>query len=309
MIAQLDYRIGSTFSGVFRIHQPEIKIARNSTKYLSCKLSDRSGELPAVAWLDRYVGEVEFNNMEKINAQCRLRFIGERWIADLAHATRLTENISNPLELVPQKACPFPASLARLECLVGRIRNTALRKMLDSIMNNDSIFLPFIFLPASRKNHHAYPGGLLEHSLECAEFVDNYKTTSDDIRELGIVAALLHDIGKIRTISADGGGTMIGRILGHDLLTLELLAEPLSLVDKEWQDGGTALRYLLSWKLQVRNKTTPLMVITELIQAADRISSGNDNEKVLFRDMPAWRQYAYDDNGRRAWRPKKASNA
>jgi 3'-5' exoribonuclease len=304
MIAQLDYHHGNTFSGIYRLCRPEIKTARNYSKYLACSLQDKSGELKAYAWLDRYVGDPRLPQMALIKVQGRLRWFDDQWIADLEQAYRHTEFIEHPLEIIPNSASPSPTGLERLECFLGNLSSTPLRKLLVTVMNNDNILLPFIALPASRQNHHAYPGGLLEHSLECAEFVSHCKQFSAETLELGAVAALLHDVGKVRTIGKDGRGTMIGRMLGHDLLTFEMLAEPLSQLDEEWRDGGAALRYLLSWKLQSRYGNKPLIVISEMIQAADRISSGIDNEKELFRDMPVWRQYASDENGRRAWRPK-----
>ena len=304
MINQLDYRHGETFSGVFRIHRPEIKTARNNSKYISCSLLDRSGEIPAYGWLDRYTGDTGFTEMEKIRAQGRLRWFAGQWVADLEQGLRHSEKLENPLELIPDKACPSQTGFAKLEDLLEGLENEHLKQTLVSIINNDRLVLPFISLPASRQNHHAYPGGLLEHSLECAEFVGHFNQQGNDIRELGIVAALLHDIGKVRTIERSGDGTAISGMLKHDLLTLELLAEPLSALDREWRDGGTALRYLLCWKLQARYGTKPLMVVSELIQAADRFSSGIDNEKALFMEMPAWRQFVSDGNGRRAWRPK-----
>lgn len=304
MIAQLDYKHGNLFSGIFRIHQPEIKTARNNFKYLSCTLLDRSGELRAYAWLNKYAGDSEITQMALVTAQGRLRWFGGRWIADLKQAFPFMGGLEQPLEMLPNSVCPCPSGLDRLENIFQSLKNVPLKNMLTSVINNDSIIFPFISLPASRQNHHAYPGGLLDHSLECAEFVAQYKQNTDNVGELATVAALLHDIGKVRTIGKGGAGTMIGRMLGHDLLTLELLAEPLSKLDQEWRDGGTALRYLLSWKLQSRFGNKPLMVISELVQAADRISSGNDNEKSLFMDKPIWRQHVSDENGRRAWRPR-----
>lgn len=47
MIAELEYRSGEVFNGIFRVHHPEVKTARNIAKYLSCVLQDRSGEIPA----------------------------------------------------------------------------------------------------------------------------------------------------------------------------------------------------------------------------------------------------------------------
>ena len=304
MIANLDYQTGEAFSGIFRMHHPEIKTARNNARYLSCVLQDRSGDLPAYAWSEGFTEDSLYAEMDRVQVQGRLRLLGGRWIADLESAEKSKEEQDEPLALVPAAACPLPTGLERLERVLGGLQNGPLKRMLLLVLNNDGLLLPFLGLPASRRNHHAYSGGLLDHSLECAEFVANYRQHSADILGLGIVAALLHDIGKVRTLGPEGKGTMLGRVLGHDHLTLELLSKPLTLLDREWRDGGIALRYLLSWKLQPRASAKPLMVMSELVQAADRISTGADNERDLFRNVPDWRQYAYDDNGRSAWRPR-----
>lgn len=57
----------------------------------------------------------------------------------------------------------------------------------------------FTTFPASLKYHHAYEGGLLQHTVEVVEFalgINNmlgYKEEYDDI----CIASLLHDVGKI----------------------------------------------------------------------------------------------------------------
>ena len=307
MIAEMDYRSGESFDGIFRVHGPVVKTARNNARYLSCILQDRSGELPAYGWSDCHTGDSVFADMERVSVQGRLRQFGGRWIADLETVVRTEEKLDEPLSLVPSSACPLPTGLERLESLMEKLENVPLKRMVQLVLNTDRLLLPFMMLPASRRNHHAYSGGLLDHSLECAEFVSNCSQHGQypaDILALGIVAALLHDIGKIRTLAQEGKGTMLGKVLGHDHLTLELLSEPLALLDREWRDGGIALRYLLSWKLQPRASAKPLMVISELVQVADRISTGADNERDLFRRLPDWRQYVYDGNGRCAWRPR-----
>ena len=304
MIANLDYQTGEAFSGIFRMHCPEVKTARNNARYLSCVLQDRSGDLPAYAWSECFTEGSGYTELDRVQVQGRLRMLGGRWIADLESAEVSKGEQAVPLALVPGAACPLPTGLERLERVLDGLHNAPLKRMLLLVLNNDTLLLPFLVLPASRRNHHAYSGGLLDHSLECAEFVANYHQYTADILELGIVAALLHDIGKVRTLGPEGKGTMLGRVLGHDHLTLELLSEPLALLDREWRDGGIALRYLLSWKLQPRASAKPLMVMSELVQAADRISTGADNERELFRDMPNWRQYVHDENGRSAWRPR-----
>jgi 3'-5' exoribonuclease len=87
----------------------------------------------------------------------------------------------------------------------------------------------FRMAPAATRNHHAWLGGLLEHTLSVARLCDSiaahYGPGID--RDLLITAALLHDIGKVREIGAQPGFpyTEEGRLLGHILLGLRMVAD------------------------------------------------------------------------------------
>jgi 3'-5' exoribonuclease len=52
-------------------------------------------------------------------------------------------------------------------------------------------------------------------------------------RDIAIISALLHDIGKIRTHTPDRQLTHIGKTIRHKHITLEVLAQPLA-----WLDSG-----------------------------------------------------------------------
>lgn len=63
----------------------------------------------------------------------------------------------------------------------------------------------FKIMPAAKLMHHNYIGGLLVHTVECAEFAElnlakfTYKTNEDEI----YAACLLHDFGKIFEYTID----------------------------------------------------------------------------------------------------------
>lgn len=300
MIMNVERRQGAQVEGTFRVHRPVRRVARNHATYQVCMLQDRTGKIPAYAWSDRYQG-VSLEDKQLVAISGKMRWFGDRWYIDLSAAEQ-AGSADNPFRFLPDDYCPIQGCVSRLAAVVDQLKIRPLREFVLNVLRNDAIVVPLLAMPASRNHHHSYAGGLLEHSLECVEFVLRAAGQWGEQRELAACAALVHDVGKIRTLDRSSG-RLLGALLGHDLLTLELLAHPLAQLDQEWRDGGIALRYLLSWKLQGRNGNRPLMTAAELVQAADRISSGLHNETALFRDTPAWRQLVSDEVGRKFWRP------
>jgi len=303
MITNLEYRQNAPIEATLRIHNPTTRTARNSSRYMACTLKDRAGQLPAYAWLDRYHGD-QLEEKSLATVYGSMRWFVDRWHIDISAATRVENSSDDPLQYIPDDYSPIAGGVQRLEAILNQLKITPLREFVLNVLRKDSMALPFLSLPASQKQHHSYAGGLLEHSLECAEFVIHATESMTVQSELAVCAALLHDIGKTRTLNR-ANGSMIGALIGHDLLTLELLAQPLAQLDQVWSDGATALRYLLSWKLQCYGGKRPLMTVAEVVQAADRISSGYNNETTLFEKSPAWKKLVSDETGRKFWRPEK----
>ena len=84
--------------------------------------------------------------------------------------------------------------------------------------------------PAAFKIHHAYVGGLLEHTLSvtktCLYFVDKYEISKD----LLVCAAILHDIGKLEELSKKSGAeyTEKGQLIGHIVLGRDIVRKQAS---------------------------------------------------------------------------------
>jgi 3'-5' exoribonuclease len=76
--------------------------------------------------------------------------------------------------------------------------------------------------------HHAYLGGLLEHTVAVATMALELCTLHPRLdRDLLLSAALVHDLGKTRefTYGAEIGRSREGALLGHIELGLRLIAE------------------------------------------------------------------------------------
>ena len=101
--------------------------------------------------------------------------------------------------------------------LVAQISRSPLRELLGEIFSG-SRWERFIRNPAAKRFHHAYIGGLLEHSVDVAEMALAVAATAPGVdRDMVIAGALLHDIGKTEEISADIGFsyTEAGHLVGH----------------------------------------------------------------------------------------------
>ena len=82
--------------------------------------------------------------------------------------------------------------------------------------------------PAGMKLHHAYIGGLLQHSVDVADLAVAMADRIEGMdKDLVIAGALLHDIGKIKEISAEIGFpyTNAGRFMGHIAMTSMMVQE------------------------------------------------------------------------------------
>ena len=116
----------------------------------------------------------------------------------------------------------------RSAALIASVRSPSLHALLERALDPSAEpGATFFIVPAAVRNHHAYRHGLLEHSLIVAEVAGAVAERFDTVnRDLTVAGALLHDIGKVRSYSADPmapGFTDAGRlhgeiVIGHDIV-------------------------------------------------------------------------------------------
>jgi len=295
---------GQRFTGLYLVRDMRTLIAKNNNPYVRIKLEDAFGSIMAYGWEGRYAIEGPIADLDICLVEGRSRYRIDRWIVDLIRiepAGKIGEG--SAVRLIPQSLCPKPEWLLRLVAIVDQLSHPALKSFLDSILLDLAMVERFLTVPASMRHHHSYPGGLLAHSIECAEIVQRSYPVQGWEKELGIVASLLHDIAKTRTMMATKK-TALGYVLDHDHLTLEILAPYLAQLDKSWPDGAIALRYLLT--LNRSKPSLPLMPVAEAVKYADRISSALDARRLAYIDKPEWKRFARLDVGgptNRFWSP------
>jgi 3'-5' exoribonuclease len=110
--------------------------------------------------------------------------------------------------------------------LLRSMQDEHLRNLAECFLSDDEFMSCLAKSPAGVKNHHAYPGGLLEHVVNLMEvadrIIDRYPAINRDLLLMGV---LIHDMGKVQELSSDRGFayTDSGQMLGHVVLAISML--------------------------------------------------------------------------------------
>ncbi len=212
-----DLRDGTRIDDVFLVVSKSLRTTRTGSPFVRMELRDRTGCVTAVKW---DAGE-EFYT--RIQEETVMRIIGSVSRHDgniqivIEQVARPTEE-SDPRDFLPCSSRKPEEMLSDLRKLISTVRNQQLKALLDRFFNDPSFVSRFITAPAAQKIHHAYIGGLLEHTLSVVQLCNMAASQYAFIdRDLLITGAILHDIGKIDEFSWNGviKYTDKGRLIGH----------------------------------------------------------------------------------------------
>ena len=224
MVAEL--RPGQRFEGRYACLAKERLTARNGSSYLALRLRDRTGVIGARAFRDADRIGLRFEAGDAIVARGKAeRYRGEL-VVELDDARRLEPGSFDPAEFLPAAYRSIEELSGFLEHLVREIHDPALRALADSVVISGPLADDFRRAPCTRGGHHAYLGGLLEHTVAVATLVGELCVLHPRLdSDLLMAAAVLHDAGKARefTYGAGFGISDEGRLLGHLALGAEII--------------------------------------------------------------------------------------
>jgi 3'-5' exoribonuclease len=178
------------------------------------------------------------------------------------------------LQQLPKSLCPKPEAVDLMIQLVGSISQPCLTRFVVDVLSKPEVGIAYIQHPGSINHHHNYSGGLLEHSVEVAQYFHDESKISSHDRDLGIVASLLHDIGKTQCYTSNVNYTAKGYLVSHDSLTLEICAAALSTLAK--QNAGYANQLRHAWTCYSPNSRygfKPKTSLARKLQRYDRMSA------------------------------------
>jgi 3'-5' exoribonuclease len=223
-IAEL--RPGQRFDGIYACVRKDRLSARNGSIYLSLELRDRTGSIPARAFrdVDRLAARFERGDPIRVSGKVE-RFRGEL-VAEVEEIEAIEGGDLDPGEFLPTAYRDAEELNGFLEHLSREVHDPGLRQVVERVLFTEPLATEFRRAPCSRAGHHAYVGGLLEHTVAVGTLVLEVCQLHPRLdSDLLMAAALLHDVGKARefTYGAEFGITEEGRLVGHLAIGAEIV--------------------------------------------------------------------------------------
>jgi 3'-5' exoribonuclease len=146
----------------------------------------------------------------------------------LTYLERVEEEKVEVADFLPHTEFDVPKLLERLRGHLLRLGNPHLRALAECFLMDDEFVRGLSTCPAGVKLHHAYVGGLLEHTVTMMDIADRLVPFYPGVdRDQLLIGAFLHDAGKVRelTYGRAFGYSDEGQLVGHIAIGLEMLTE------------------------------------------------------------------------------------
>ena len=213
-----DAKPPQNFDDVFVVANKQLAESRNGKAYLKALVSDRTLQVPARMWDVRPEwfeampeGPVRLTGKVELY-QDNLQFVIERF--DLVKVEDIDLS-----DLLPATEKDVDAMFARVGELCRSVSNKPLRALLDAFLGDERLMGMFRRAPAAVSMHHAFLGGLLEHTLNAMEVAAAIAPFYPGLnRDLVVAGVFLHDLGKTYELRYDAafsytdGGNLVGHV-------------------------------------------------------------------------------------------------
>lgn len=204
--------------GIYSIANAQLGTTQKGKPYLRCLLGDSSGQAAGRMWS---IEESMFR---------RLPTDGFVWVEGETQAYqgelqiiihRIDPHEPSPeqlREILPASARDPGEMFEQVQQLLGTLEHPTMKALAETYLSDEYLMDGFRTAPAAVRLHHAYLGGLLEHTLTLMQLADVicpiYPKVNRDIVLMGL---FLHDLGKTRELYFDRGFGYSdrGELIGH----------------------------------------------------------------------------------------------
>ena len=241
-------RCDEDVDAVFACTRKERQISRTGAPYLTVELRDSTGAIRARAFRDADVLAGRFERGELVRVRGRVQRFREELQIELSTITRAEGAEADPTRFLPTAYRDRDELEGFLEHLAREVYDPPLKALLERLLGDEHLRAELRRAPCSLpgapssgstsgggsrsgrspSGHHAYLGGLLEHTVAVATMALELCPLHPRLdRDMLLSAALVHDLGKTRefTYAAEIERSREGALLGHVQLGLRVLAE------------------------------------------------------------------------------------
>ncbi len=204
--------------GVYAILNPQIGTTRAGKPYLKCLLRDATGEVTARQWsLDEAafseLGSTGFvwaaGHTQLYNGQLQL-------IVEQLKPVQVGQD--ELAALLPSTNRNIDEMFGEVTAMLGTLGHPAVKALAEVYLADEDLMSSFRQAPAAVSMHHAYIGGLLEHTLQLLKLAEVMLPLYPRLnRDIVLIGLFLHDLAKTTELTWERGFdyTADGNLIGH----------------------------------------------------------------------------------------------
>lgn len=297
-----DLQAGMRLDEMFLVKGAKLGETRAKKPYLLLTLMDKSGEIPAPIWEDA----LQYEKITRPGTVLYCRAVVQSYQESLQLRLEKVEVVAKDEVDLYQFLLASPRRVEEMEKemrqLLGSISDPYLARLLRHFFDGGEIWQQFRSAPAAKGVHHAYLGGLFEHSLSvatlAATLAEHYPGVN---RSLLIAGALLHDIGKLDELCQEVGAvdyTSPGRLKGHLVIGSEMVGRASLLIESFPKKTLEQLQHLIlshHGRLEFGSPVVPMTVEAFILSLIDDLDAKMNLIEQLRSKMEteelSWTQY------------------
>jgi len=233
--------------GLYLVKTKKLGTTKRGDPFLILTLTDRTGDIETRVW-DRAEDLASlFNEGDILEVEGKAdsyRNQIQLILTDLKKA----EDDFDPSLFMEDSSKSVSDMVSGLKKILKKIENSHLKSLVDHFFSDRQFMEAFRQAPAAKNFHHAYRGGLLEHTLSVCEMAHSVAKQYPELDgDILLAGAFLHDIGKIKEFKTDLNieYTDEGRLVGHLVMGVSMFEEKLQTMKGFPEDLALLLRHLI----------------------------------------------------------------
>lgn len=243
-----DIKAGDRVDDIFVLSEKILSQKRDGNNFLNVTLSDKTGTIKGVVWdnVDQIAAGITSGDFAHVNGSVS-DYRGTLQVV-IKNMEPFSPDRVDPSDFLPQTSRDIEGMFERLVKRMDSITTDYLKALIDAFFKDKEFVNKFKTAPAGKKMHHAYIGGLLEHTLSMVSLADKIAGHYSGIdRDLLLSGAILHDIGKIDEFEYQFkiDYSDKGRLLNHIVIGIKMVDDKLSGIEHFPEDQMLLLKHLI----------------------------------------------------------------
>lgn len=311
-----DMELDDYVSSVLKVTSKRMQTTRDGKNFLLLTFEDRSGNMRGIDWWNADLNDERLTQGTVVRVEGKIKLFDTKKQLNIKNSkdavTVLSKDEYDPKKFIEITSKDVKVIYDEVLKIIDSIKDKYVKALLEAVFVNDEKFVVrFLDAPAATSVHHAYKGGLIEHSLDVVKLAKDIRNNYPDMDindDILIAGALLHDIGKTKEYILASSGierSGSGEMLGHIIMGIEMVDRYAdSLVDFPHELLMEINHIILShhgeieWGAPIQPKTIEAMIVHAADNADSKIAQFREITKKTLDDNNAYVQNQWSEYNR-----------